>query len=473
MVRRPGSQVEGRGRRHARAVPARVAYARRGRDAAGSTRSGSPTPRHAPRYRPASRRRAYTRPGRGSVRAGGRDLAGRAAAARACCSSFRSPAAHREDGGGPRRRSAATAAWDPRPRLRLARPGVRGVRLRDATTTWSATTASGSACRHGHRRTASAFRRVARSDGWRRPPAGAEPRLPSHRRDHQAAGAADGAPRRSADHRRRELRHWAATQLGSTPGALRWRLRDRRARRTRCSAPSRRSEGLQPVWRGGRERRSPPTTPVHAGHGRTQPCSGCPTAWVMDAWIAKDGGFVVATQTTAEAKRVPRPAASRRRSMWWRQRPGRSSRPRHSRRSPATRLHSPRSPDAEPASPRAMIGVRPGPPSGGLARRVKIHEADAKSLLVAQGLPVPAWEVARTPSAGARRRRQVPRRPGNATGKVVIKAQVLVGGRGKAGGVKLAVHRRRGRGRGRPRSLPSRSRGSRSGGSSSDPPPRS
>jgi succinyl-CoA synthetase beta subunit len=66
---------------------------------------------------------------------------------------------------------------------------------------------------------------------------------------------------------------------------------------------------------------------------------------------------------------------------------------------------------------------------------VKIQEADAKSLLVAQGLPVPAWEVARTAgearvaaerflAAGAR--------------QVVVKAQVLVGGRGKAGGVKLA-----------------------------------
>jgi succinyl-CoA synthetase beta subunit len=66
---------------------------------------------------------------------------------------------------------------------------------------------------------------------------------------------------------------------------------------------------------------------------------------------------------------------------------------------------------------------------------VKIQEADAKGLLLAQGLPVPGWSVARTPvearaaaesflAAGADR--------------VVIKAQVLVGGRGKAGGVKLA-----------------------------------
>ena len=66
---------------------------------------------------------------------------------------------------------------------------------------------------------------------------------------------------------------------------------------------------------------------------------------------------------------------------------------------------------------------------------MKIQEADAKSLMLAQGLPVPPWKVARTPAeveaaatsfldAGA--------------GRVVIKAQVLVGGRGKAGGVKLA-----------------------------------
>jgi succinyl-CoA synthetase beta subunit len=65
---------------------------------------------------------------------------------------------------------------------------------------------------------------------------------------------------------------------------------------------------------------------------------------------------------------------------------------------------------------------------------VKIQEADAKKLLLAQGLPVPPWEVARSPSeARSAAHRLLP--PG---GQVVIKAQVLVGGRGKAGGVKLA-----------------------------------
>jgi succinyl-CoA synthetase beta subunit len=66
---------------------------------------------------------------------------------------------------------------------------------------------------------------------------------------------------------------------------------------------------------------------------------------------------------------------------------------------------------------------------------VKIQEADAKSLLVAQGLPVPAWTVARIP---AEARTAAERFLDAGAGKVVIKAQVLVGGRGKAGGVKLA-----------------------------------
>jgi len=67
---------------------------------------------------------------------------------------------------------------------------------------------------------------------------------------------------------------------------------------------------------------------------------------------------------------------------------------------------------------------------------VKIQEADAKSLLLAQGLPVPGWEVARTP---AEARVAAERVFAGGAGRVVVKAQVLVGGRGKAGGVKLAA----------------------------------
>ena len=67
---------------------------------------------------------------------------------------------------------------------------------------------------------------------------------------------------------------------------------------------------------------------------------------------------------------------------------------------------------------------------------MKIQEADAKSLLVAQGLPVPGWEVARTP---AEARAAAERIFATGADSVVIKALVLVGGRGKAGGVKLAA----------------------------------
>jgi len=66
---------------------------------------------------------------------------------------------------------------------------------------------------------------------------------------------------------------------------------------------------------------------------------------------------------------------------------------------------------------------------------VKIQEADAKSLLVAQGLPVPPWAVAHT---SAEARVAAERFLGEGARQVVIKAQVLVGGRGKAGGVRLA-----------------------------------
>ena len=66
---------------------------------------------------------------------------------------------------------------------------------------------------------------------------------------------------------------------------------------------------------------------------------------------------------------------------------------------------------------------------------MKIQEADAKTLLVAQGLPVPDWEVAHTIEEA---RLAADRFFAAGAGQVVIKAQVLVGGRGKAGGVKLA-----------------------------------
>ncbi|HLM67531.1 MAG TPA: ADP-forming succinate--CoA ligase subunit beta [Longimicrobium sp.] len=62
---------------------------------------------------------------------------------------------------------------------------------------------------------------------------------------------------------------------------------------------------------------------------------------------------------------------------------------------------------------------------------MNIHEYQAKELLAAQGIPVPMGDVATTPEQAE----EIARRLG---GPVVVKAQVHTGGRGKAGGVKLA-----------------------------------
>ena len=62
---------------------------------------------------------------------------------------------------------------------------------------------------------------------------------------------------------------------------------------------------------------------------------------------------------------------------------------------------------------------------------MNIHEYQAKELLRAEGIPIPAGDVATTPQEAE----AIARRIG---GTVVVKAQVHSGGRGKAGGVKLA-----------------------------------
>ncbi len=66
---------------------------------------------------------------------------------------------------------------------------------------------------------------------------------------------------------------------------------------------------------------------------------------------------------------------------------------------------------------------------------MKLQEYHAKRLLLAQGLPVPDYSVADNPADA---RAAAERFIAAGSGQVVVKAQVLVGGRGKAGGVKLA-----------------------------------
>jgi succinyl-CoA synthetase beta subunit len=61
---------------------------------------------------------------------------------------------------------------------------------------------------------------------------------------------------------------------------------------------------------------------------------------------------------------------------------------------------------------------------------MKIHEFQAKEILKTYGVPIPRGEVARTPAKA----KKIAEKLG---GKVVIKAQIHAGGRGKGGGVKV------------------------------------
>ena len=62
---------------------------------------------------------------------------------------------------------------------------------------------------------------------------------------------------------------------------------------------------------------------------------------------------------------------------------------------------------------------------------MNLHEYQAKRLFAQHGVPIPRGDIATSPSEA----RDVARELG---GRVVVKSQVLIGGRGKAGGIKLA-----------------------------------
>lgn len=62
---------------------------------------------------------------------------------------------------------------------------------------------------------------------------------------------------------------------------------------------------------------------------------------------------------------------------------------------------------------------------------MNLHEYQSKRIFARHGIPIPQGEVASTPEEA----REIAGRLG---GRVVVKSQVLVGGRGKAGGIKLA-----------------------------------
>lgn len=62
---------------------------------------------------------------------------------------------------------------------------------------------------------------------------------------------------------------------------------------------------------------------------------------------------------------------------------------------------------------------------------MKLHEYQSKRIFAQYGVPIPGGDVAATPEQA----RQIASRLGK---RVVVKAQVLVGGRGKGGGIRLA-----------------------------------
>jgi succinyl-CoA synthetase beta subunit len=62
---------------------------------------------------------------------------------------------------------------------------------------------------------------------------------------------------------------------------------------------------------------------------------------------------------------------------------------------------------------------------------LKLHEYQSKRIFAQHGVPIPRGDVATTPEQA----RQIAARLG---ARVVVKSQVLVGGRGKAGGIRLA-----------------------------------
>jgi len=102
--------------------------------------------------------------------------------------------------------------------------------------------------------------------------------------------------------------------------------------------------------------------------------------------------------------------------------------------------HSIRVPGAPgPGRKAGSHGRRLGPPppraGPGYAAGMKLQEFHARELLHAAGLPVPPGRVATTPDEVASAAAELLDAGHRA---VVVKAQVLVGGRGKAGGVKLA-----------------------------------
>jgi succinyl-CoA synthetase beta subunit len=87
-------------------------------------------------------------------------------------------------------------------------------------------------------------------------------------------------------------------------------------------------------------------------------------------------------------------------------------------------------------APRQCRGVGSNPTPSASTREgenLKIHEYQAKALLAQYGIPIPKGKMASSPAEAGEI-------AGEIGGKVVVKAQVYAGGRGKAGGIKMAAN---------------------------------
>src|SRR5436305_10151581 len=87
--------------------------------------------------------------------------------------------------------------------------------------------------------------------------------------------------------------------------------------------------------------------------------------------------------------------------------------------------------ESRASAPYCRNGLDANTPTGRLARSMDLHEYQGKELFRRYGIPVSEGRLATSPEEARAAAEDL-------AGQVVVKAQVLTGGRGKAGGVKLA-----------------------------------
>src|SRR5436309_10118538 len=88
--------------------------------------------------------------------------------------------------------------------------------------------------------------------------------------------------------------------------------------------------------------------------------------------------------------------------------------------------------ESRASAPYCRNGLDANTPTGRLARSMDLYEYQGKELFRRHGIPVSEGRLATSPGEARAAAEEL-------GGEVVVKAQVLAGGRGKAGGIKLAA----------------------------------